>query len=132
MSSVFEIPGPGIRSSDLEHIFEPFCTKKEMGRSGTGLGLTVVWNTTQDHDGKIIVESNDKGTCFQLYLPICRVSKSEQTTNVEKENIASNGEHILVVDDESLLRDIASQMLRALGYVTESVNSGELAIEYLK
>ncbi len=124
--------GPGIQGSDLEHIFEPFYTKKEMGRSGTGLGLTVVWNTAQDHDGKVFVESNDKGTCFQIYLPVCKISKSKQTKIIEKEKIAGNGEHILVVDDESLLRDIACEMLDALGYVTDSVSSGELAIEYLK
>jgi two-component system, cell cycle sensor histidine kinase and response regulator CckA len=43
--------GPGIPSGDLERIFEPFYTKKVMGRSGTGLGLTLVWNVAQDHEG---------------------------------------------------------------------------------
>ena len=50
--------GSGISSDDLERIFEPFYTKKIMGRSGTGLGLAVVWNVVQDHKGYIDVTSN--------------------------------------------------------------------------
>lgn len=56
--------GSGISEGDLERIFEPFYTKKVMGRSGTGLGLAVVWNTVQDHDGYINVESSGKGSRF--------------------------------------------------------------------
>ncbi|MCK5509394.1 MAG: PAS domain S-box protein, partial [Desulfobacterales bacterium] len=61
--------GSGISRDDLERIFDPFYTKKMMGRSGTGLGLTVVWNTMQDHDGYIDVKSDEKGTIFKLYFP---------------------------------------------------------------
>jgi len=61
--------GPGIDEEDLEHIFEPFYSKKQMGRSGTGLGLTVVWNTMNDHDGRFKVTSSDEGTCFELFFP---------------------------------------------------------------
>jgi PAS domain S-box-containing protein len=62
--------GPGISVADAEHIFEPFYTKKTMGRSGTGLGLTVVWNTVKVHEGKILVENKGQGTCFVLYFPV--------------------------------------------------------------
>jgi len=62
--------GPGISDADLKHIFEPFYTKKIMGKSGTGLGLAVVWNTMEDHKGKVLVQSSDTGTCFQLYFPL--------------------------------------------------------------
>jgi two-component system cell cycle sensor histidine kinase/response regulator CckA len=54
--------GLGISSDHLERIFEPFFTKKVMGRSGTGLGLAVVWNIVQDHEGYIDVLSDGKGT----------------------------------------------------------------------
>ena len=64
--------GSGISPEDLERIFEPFYTKKVMGRSGTGLGLAVVWNTVQDHDGYINVESSEKGTAFELHFPVTR------------------------------------------------------------
>ena len=61
--------GPGIDPTDLERIFEPFYTKKKMGRSGSGLGLAVVWNTIQDHQGYKDVKSNEDGTVFELYFP---------------------------------------------------------------
>ena len=60
--------GSGISPDDLERIFEPFYTKKAMGRSGTGLGLAVVWNTVQVHEGYIDVRSDETGTTFELYF----------------------------------------------------------------
>jgi signal transduction histidine kinase len=62
--------GSGISSDDLKRIFEPFYTKKVMGRSGTGLGLAVVWHVVQGHKGYIVVTSNDNGTTFELFFPI--------------------------------------------------------------
>lgn len=66
--------GEGIGAEDLDHIFEPFYTKKKMGRSGTGLGLAVVWGTVQDHHGYIDVTSRKgDGTTFDLFFR-CRVN----------------------------------------------------------
>jgi len=66
--------GIGIDPEDLKRIFEPFFTKKIMGRSGTGLGMSVVWGTVQDHEGYIDIISNaDKGTTFDLYFPSPRM-----------------------------------------------------------
>lgn len=124
--------GPGISTADLAHIYEPFYTRKVMGRSGTGLGLTVVWNTMKDHDGKIFVESNDKGTCFQLYFPLSKEEEIIQPKNNKAEKLTGNNEHILVVDDEPQLLDIAGQMLRSLGYKVDVVDSGKSAIEFIK
>jgi len=124
--------GKGITEDDLNHIFEPFYTKKTMGRSGTGLGLTVVWNSVQDHDGVITVESDTKGTSFSLYFPATRNNLLEQIENMNLEEIAGNNEHILIVDDVPLQLDIASQMLKALGYRVATANSGEEAIQYLR
>ena len=124
--------GPGISDEDLEHIFEPFYSKKVMGRSGTGLGLAVVWNTIQDHSGKIHVESSAEGTSFQLYLPVAKaidVSPSESDTSGTPKG---NGEHILIVDDELQLQDIAGKMLEALGYHVNSVGSGEQAVQFVR
>ena len=60
--------GIGISTDDLSRIFEPFYTKKVMGRSGTGLGMAVVWGTVKDHKGYIDVQSNvGKGTTITLF-----------------------------------------------------------------
>ncbi len=124
--------GPGISDTDLKHIFEPFYTKKTMGRSGTGLGLAVVWNTMEDHNGKVLVESSNTGTCFHLYFPVSNDEESVHLKDNKAVAVTNNAEHILVVDDEPQLRDIASQMLQSLGYTVDSVSSGELAIGFIK
>jgi len=124
--------GPGISSDDLERIFEPFYTKKVMGRSGTGLGLAVVWNVVQNHKGYIDVITDENGTTFELYFPITRDEISDKALSIPIEDIKGNGETILVVDDVENQRDISCKMLDILGYKTMSVSSGEEAVEYLK
>jgi two-component system cell cycle sensor histidine kinase/response regulator CckA len=124
--------GSGISSDDLERIFEPFYTKKIMGRTGTGLGLAVVWNTVQDHKGYIDVTSDENGTIFDLYFPITRDEISGKDLSVPIKEYKGNGEMILVVDDVVSQREISCKMLDVLGYNTEAVSSGEKAVEYLK
>jgi len=122
--------GSGISDKDIEYIFEPFYSKKIMGRSGTGLGLAIVWNTMEDHNGKVLVKNEKKGTCFDLYFPVSKTSAPPQTAN-ETVQFQGNGEHILIVDDEPYLLDIASQMLNVLGYTVDTVNSGEEAVKFV-
>ncbi|MEN8139590.1 MAG: response regulator [Thermodesulfobacteriota bacterium] len=124
--------GLGISKKDLEHIFEPFYTRKVMGRSGSGLGLTVVWNTMEDHNGKVFVESDENGTCFQLFFPVSKKESASPALAGDSEEVRGRGEHILVVDDELQLRDIACQMLTSLGYRVDKAQSGESAIEFIK
>jgi CheY-like chemotaxis protein len=124
--------GSGISPEDLERIFEPFYTKKIMGRSGTGLGLAVVWNTVQDHNGYINVKSSEKGTVFELYFPTTREEVAAEGEEVPLEDYLGHGEKVLVVDDEERQREIASGILTRLGYNAETVSSGEDAIEYVK
>lgn len=121
--------GSGITEKDQKHIFEPFYSKKIMGKSGTGLGLTIVKNTVQDHDGDITLKSDSTGTTFALYFPATRV-KTEQVKQEEDTTVSyyGNGERVLVVDDEALQRDIACQLLSSLGYKTKSCASGEEAV----
>jgi CheY-like chemotaxis protein len=123
--------GPGIREENMEHIFEPFFTKKKMGKSGTGLGLTVVWNTVEDHQGAITVQSDEQGTCFTLYFPVSEGEEQEGMEATVPKSITGGKEHILVVDDEGQLRDIAFKMLSVLGYQVSVVESGEAAIEFV-
>ena len=124
--------GNGISENDLEHIFEPFYTKKIMGASGTGLGLAVVWSSVLDHDGTIQVESSARGTSFILYFPVSEKEVATKGTPSGIEALKGGGETILVVDDEALLRDVASRFLKVLGYNPVCVDSGESAVTYLK
>ncbi len=124
--------GPGIADKDMEHIFEPFYTRKKLGHSGTGLGLAIVWNTVQDHNGRIFVESSRQGTCFQLYFPVSHEKGAAHSGNKETHSPVGSGEHILIVDDEAQLRDIATQILTLFGYKVDSVSSGELALDFLQ
>jgi signal transduction histidine kinase len=124
--------GPGISSGDLERIFEPFYTKKVMGRSGTGLGLAVVWNVVQDHKGYIDVTTDENGTTFELFFPITREEISDLNLSMRIKDYKGNGETILVVDDVRSQREISCKILDTLGYKTEAESSGEEALEYLK
>jgi len=124
--------GSGISSQDLHRIFEPFYTKKVMGRSGTGLGLAVVWNTVQDHAGYINIASNDRGTVFELYFPVTREKLPAEAKQTGLTDYIGHGEMILVVDDEERQREIACGILNKLGYRAEAVSGGEEAVEYVK
>lgn len=124
--------GPGISSDDIERIFEPFYTKKVMGRSGTGLGLTVVWNIVQDHNGYINIINEKIGTKFEIYLPITRDSIIDRDIMALADKIYGNGETILVIDDMKSQREMLCHILEVLKYNPKSAASGEEAVEYLK
>jgi len=125
--------GIGISPEDIERIFEPFYTKKIMGRSGTGLGMAVVWGTVKDHQGYIDLTSTEgKGTEITLYFPVTRKVFSPQVEITSIQDIMGNGESILVVDDIEEQRQIASEMLGKLGYMVTTASSGEEALEYLR
>lgn len=124
--------GHGIADEDRERIFDPFYTKKVMGMSGTGLGLSVVWNTVQDHNGGIIVNSTENGTTFELFFPVDRNVTVDDFQSEEVVDIMGEGEKILIIDDESLQQEIAAGMLDFLGYWTHSVSSGKEAVLWLE
>jgi CheY-like chemotaxis protein len=124
--------GSGISSDDLERIFEPFYSKKAMGRSGTGLGLTVVWNVVRDHKGYIDLKSDENGTTFELYFPVTREEISDKDVSISIKDYKGNGETILVVDDVESQREISCKILDTLGYKTKAISNGEETVEYLK
>ncbi len=125
--------GTGMSAEDSEKIFEPFFTKKTMGRSGTGLGMSVVWGTIKDHKGYIDVKTElGKGTTFDLYLPVTREKAKAATHAVPVEDFQGNGESILIVDDLEEQRDIAQKIFSKLGYSATAVESGEKAAEYVQ
>ncbi len=124
--------GSGISAQDLRRIFEPFYTKKVMGRSGTGLGMAVVWGTIQDHDGYINVESVEGGgTIFELYFPVTREAP-ENREIISRDQYTGAGQSILVVDDVDTQRELARSMLERLGYRVRTVSGGEAAVAFLQ
>ncbi|MFH2046315.1 MAG: response regulator [Pseudomonadota bacterium] len=124
--------GIGISIEDRSKIFEPFYTKKKMGRSGTGLGMTVVRGTVEDHKAYIDITNREEGgSRFDIYFPVTR-----DFINIEAKDYSLKSyygsEKILVVDDVKEQQDVASNLLGYLGYSLEAVSSGEKALEYLQ
>ena len=127
--------GMGMSQEILEKIFEPFYTKKQMGRSGTGLGMTVVWGTIKDHGGYLDIESKPgKGTTISLFFPVASkdmlTSQEESAENKQLDHGA--GQSVLIVDDEVEQREIGVSILEKLGYRAWALSSGEEAVEFIK
>ncbi len=124
--------GSGIAATDLHKIFEPFYTKKKMGRSGTGLGMAVVWGTVKDLKGYIDVQSTPgRGSRFDLYFPATRQQRPQTQASIPMEAYRGS-ESILIVDDVAEQRRIAGAMLNKLGYSVFAVPCGEDSIAYLE
>jgi nitrogen-specific signal transduction histidine kinase/CheY-like chemotaxis protein len=121
-----EDSGVGIDSDVMKRIFEPFFTTKRNGK-GTGLGLAAVFGTVQQHDGSVAVQSTPGcGTTFTIRLPLS-AQPANQPKNLDK---AVNGEGvILVVDDQPLLRRMATKNLNVLGYEVLTASNGLEALE---
>jgi PAS domain S-box-containing protein len=125
--------GAGISPEDLDRIFEPFYTKKVMGRSGTGLGMAVVWGTVKDHQGYIEVESEvGRGTRITVYLPASRQKVDLQLARNTIDQFKGRGETILVVDDMPEQLEIAAKILGKLGYQVATAPGGQEAVDYLR
>ena len=126
--------GMGIPAENREKIFEPFYTKKTMGRSGTGLGLAIVWGTVKDHNGYIDLQTEvGKGTTFTLYFPVTREELIAQQQKVPLERYMGKGESVLVVDDIAEQTGYCRQIAyTAWDISVHVVSSGEEAVEYLK
>jgi signal transduction histidine kinase/ActR/RegA family two-component response regulator len=125
--------GVGIAPEEIERIFEPFYTKKVMGRSGTGLGMAVVWGTVHDHKGYIDIQSTPgQGSTFLLYFPSTDQKIAAVKAHISMDKYKGNGEAILVVDDVLEQRKIANKILTKLGYSVTTSSSGEEAVNYMQ
>jgi len=124
--------GHGISEKDLKHLFEPFYTKKEMGKSGSGLGLAIVYGVIKDHNGYIDVSSRvNRGTSFAFYLPAVKIRVAGTANGGDLVDIRGV-EKILVVDDLEEQRELAATVLSSLGYDVRVAAGGRQAVEYLK
>jgi PAS domain S-box-containing protein len=122
--------GDGISEENLPHIFEPFFTTKDVGK-GTGLGLSVVYGIVKNHRGFIDVTSKTGvGTQFVVHLPVTQ----RALTQIEEVAPAATGgnEHILVVDDEQSIREVATDLLTSFGYSVLLAKDGIEAIEVFR
>ena len=125
--------GSGISQKDIDKIFEPFYTKKVMGKSGTGLGLAVVWGTVKDHHGYIDVQSiPGEGSTFMIYFALTVEPTSDSKQVVSLDECMGHGESILVVDDVIEQRDVATGILSRLDYNVCAVSSGLDAVAFVK
>jgi two-component system cell cycle sensor histidine kinase/response regulator CckA len=119
--------GKGIPPEILDRIFEPFFTTKEQGK-GTGLGLSTAFAIVKSHGGFIDVHSKvGKGTMFRVYLPAIKADR-QKTDEQQLELYKGQGEVILVVDDESSIREITSSILEINGYRVITARDGMEAI----
>jgi PAS domain S-box-containing protein len=122
--------GHGMSPEVKERIFDPYFTTKEKGE-GTGLGLAMVHGIVKSHGGTITVYSEpEMGSTFHVYLPI-RETETDQDTGCD-EAIPTGTEHILFVDDEQPIVDIAKQMVEQLGYSVVTRTSSLEALELFR
>ncbi|HPV03894.1 MAG TPA: response regulator [Myxococcota bacterium] len=121
--------GCGIDGETMERMFEPFFTTKKVGK-GTGLGLSTVHGIVRQSGGFIAVSSEPGcGATFRVYLPRCESPADELGFGISLGTGTANGQRILLVEDEPLIRDLARMMLESLGY---DVSVAENPIEALK
>lgn len=116
--------GIGIPKEHFEKIFDPYFTTKQ---KGSGLGLATSYSIIKRHGGHIIVESQlGIGSTFHIYIPAS--SEEVRQEKPEAAPIRRGSGRVLVVDDEEMIRDVASRMLISEGYETESAQDGQVAL----
>ncbi len=125
--------GTGMPAHVEDRIFEPFFSTKEVGR-GSGLGLSMVFGFVRQSRGYINVYSEEgHGTAFKVYLPMAE--KKEEATimamDAKQNQLPRGEERILVVDDDSIVRDSVSLRLISLGYAVETASNGPEALDVL-
>ena len=119
--------GVGMDKATQKRIFDPFFTTKEMGR-GTGLGLASVYGIVTNHGGSISVYSEKgEGSTFQIFLPASDKIVVEEA--VADATIVKGHETILLADDEPMIIDVGSEMLRTLGYRVLTAEGGMQTLE---
>ena len=124
--------GIGIAPDILDRIFDPYFSTKQEGK-GSGIGLSVVHGIVESHGGYIKVESNkEKGTRFDVYLPVCRNYSDIEQIIQKKESIKTGKERILLVDDDKKVAIMETRMLEKLGYTVTCFTSSLNAFNVFK
>ena len=124
--------GHGMDNETREQIFDPFFTKKEVGK-GTGLGLATVYGVVKNHGGCINCYSEvGRGTSFKIFLPAIQSTASDRLENKIAEEAPGGHETILLVDDEDAIRELGQNVMSRKGYKVMLAATGEEALEIYK
>jgi PAS domain S-box-containing protein len=124
--------GFGIHQNELPKIFDPFYSTKTF-ELNAGLGLSIAQRITNMHDGIIKAYSTiDKGTNFNIYIPIKDVDMLKSSNQPNEKQIFKGTANILLIDDEELVRLITSELLNELGYDVYSFSGGKKALQFYK
>jgi PAS domain S-box-containing protein len=120
--------GCGMDQRTLKHIFDPFFTTKEVGK-GTGLGLSATHGIVSDHEGAIRIDTKrGKGTVFRLFFPRVEEPESEHHQDPSLAETPRGTERILLVDDEKMIVQMTSSLLKRMGYQVEATTSSNTAL----
>ncbi|MFA4838821.1 MAG: PAS domain S-box protein [Candidatus Neomarinimicrobiota bacterium] len=112
--------GIGIAKEHLKKIFDPYFSTKSRG---SGLGLTMVYSIIKNHNGAVTLDSKlGVGTTFYIYLPASEGALEKNDD--EEKNLLSGFGKVLIMDDEELVREMAAEMLKNLGYEVRTVKDG--------
>ena len=124
--------GHGLDEETKNHIFDPFFTTKE-NEKGTGLGISTVYGIVKQSGGYISVQSEiDKGTIFRCYFPRVNEAPKERTIKRDQNKTMGGFETILLVEDDSIVRNMISSSLMAFGYRVLESDNGNNALEICK
>jgi signal transduction histidine kinase len=126
--------GIGIQPDALPHLFEPFFTTKASGK-GAGLGLVQVYNIVRQHEGCVSVESSvGKGTTFSVFLPMVNSAPAQEGGAETPASLRASGnsQSILVVEDNRIVRQAASDLLELMDYRVVAASNGREALTLLE
>lgn len=124
--------GIGMDAATVRQAFEPFFTTKPMGQ-GSGLGLSMVFGFARQSGGHVKIYSEPgEGTTVRLYLPRSTADSAMPEKRGEDRNSLAGSEHVLVVEDDDLVRQHTVQSLETLGYSVSAFANGESAIEAVR
>ncbi|WP_232793036.1 ATP-binding protein [Caulobacter hibisci] len=122
--------GHGIPAELLQKVFDPFFTTKSVGK-GTGLGLSQVYGIATQSGGTVRIDSTvGVGTSIEIWLPISDAAERLRPSEIpSSETPLSQGERILVVDDDAGVRHFIVQCLKSLGYVVTEASGGQAGLD---
>lgn len=124
--------GVGMSPDTLSQVFEPFFTTKDVGK-GSGLGLSMVYGFVRQSGGHVRVYSEPgEGTCVRMYFPRVHTGAVVDSNLVRPDTVEGGREHVLVVEDDTMVRDHLVSLLRGLGYRVTAASQARQALQKLR